>query len=592
MILDDEVRSVCRGDTVIVPVGVKHASRALTDLHMIEVQVGDKLMEEDDECFDWDWTAKDRYNRWLTLGLMTDELKKLSSDQIESAFCSDLHFGTGGIRAVMGAGTNKMNSYTVAKTTQGLSDYLNQRFTEPSVIIAYDTRHQSREFAIKAASVFEHNRIKVFLFPRPVPTPMLSFAVRRMDASAGVVITASHNSKEYNGYKVYDDRGCQITDEAPKEIHKYIRLVGWQSFDYKDCFAGYIHKELCDSYIDEVIRASYIDAAEKTISILYTPLHGTGYRLVAETFHRAGFKNVDTVPGQEQPDGDFPTCPNPNPEEPEVLAFAYDYARKIDADIIIATDPDCDRIGVSAKVRGDEYRVLNPNEVGVLILDFICDQGKRYPNPVFMKTIVTTSMAEKIAVECGCRVINTLTGFKYIGEQIDKLRSDETFIFAMEESCGYLSNETVRDKDGVNAALLIAMVAEYYKRKNMTLFDRMEELYEEYGYYLNTQHSFRFDGREGILHMNAIMKRFTWPMKNFDGLQLISGIDYSNGVYGLPASEVREYRFSDGSRFIVRPSGTEQKLKVYIETVGKSREDLNEKEGIIIKEIRKILKVL
>ena len=573
VIIDGEKKSVHRGDTIVVPIGTKHAIKANSDLHIIEVQVGDELTEEDIERLDWDWMPRDHYNHWLKAGYMVDELESMDDAEIEDAFGDDLHFGTGGLRAVMGAGTNRMNAYTVAKASQGVAQYVNKRYEETAVAIAYDTRHHSREFADVTASVFEKNGIKVQMFSEPVPTPVLSYAIRNLNCSAGIVVTASHNSKEYNGYKVYDENGCQITDKVANEIQKEIDAVDLYSVEFeRNSKAEIISENLYKGYIDSVIAASYVTEGEHNLKILYSPLNGTGLKFVVKALNDSGFMYVSVVPEHEKPDGDFTTCPYPNPESPEVLEYCVPKAESIDADIIIATDPDCDRIGVMCK-DVDKYVRLNPNEVGVLMLDFICRKMKSETDshnlytPVLMKTIVTTSMAEKVAERYGLKTINTLTGFKYIGEQIEGLKTDEEFIFGMEESCGYLSNSQIRDKDGVNAALLISVVAQECKNRGLTLYERMQELYRRYGYCLNSQKSYEFGGADGADKMKTIMNRIHMPLPECDGLTVVGGIDYSEGYRGLPPTNMREYKFSDGSRFLIRPSGTESKLKLYIEAV-------------------------
>ncbi len=586
VILDGEKRTIKRGDTIIVPLGTKHGIKANTNLHIIEVQIGDELTEEDIERLDWDWTAMDRYDHWMKAEFMVDELEGMSGSDIEDAFGSDLHFGTGGLRAVMGAGTNRMNTYTVAKASQGVANYLTKRYEKPSIAIAYDTRHHSKEFADVAASVFRRNGIEVHIFSEPVPTPLLSYAVWNLNCSVGIVITASHNSKEYNGYKIYDENGCQITDQEAKEIQAEIDAVDLYSVEFN--ISGKfetVSEELYKDYIESVQAASYVNKGEHDLKILYSPLNGTGLKFVQKALRDSGFNNISVVPEHELPDGDFTTCPYPNPEVPEVLEHCVPYASEVDADIIIATDPDCDRIGVMCR-QADGYVRLNPNEVGVLMLDFICQSMKSGGDnhtsytPVFMKTIVTTSMAEKVAERHGLKTINTLTGFKYIGEQIEKLKFVEEFFFGMEESCGYLSNPQIRDKDGVNAALLISVVAQGCKDRGITLYDRMQELYKEYGYYLNCQKSYRFDAADGAERMKSIMDKIHMPLPEYDGLKVVDGIDYSEGYLGLPPTNMREYRLSEDSRFLIRPSGTEPKLKVYIEAVGKEAEVTGKKKII------------
>ena len=590
VILNGEKRAVHRGDTVVVPIGTKHGIKANTDLHIIEVQVGDELTEEDIERLEWDWTAKDRYDHWLRARFMVDELKEMSDADIEDAFSTDLHFGTGGLRAVMGAGTNRINAYTVAMASQGVANYLKRGYEKPSIVIAYDTRHHSKEFAEIAAAVFEKNGIKALLFSEPVPTPLLSYAVWNLYCSAGIVITASHNSKEYNGYKLYDHNGCQITDKAAKEIQTEINRVDLYGVEFeRDYKAESISKDLNQDYIDSVIAASYVSDGEHNLKVLYSPLNGTGLKSVIKALDEAGFKNVDVVLEQEKPDGDFTTCPYPNPEIPEVLKYCVPSAKKADVDIIIATDPDCDRIGVMCRER-EEYIRLNPNEVGVLMLDFICQKMRRDDHiiPVFMKTIVTTSMAEKVAEKYGLKTINTLTGFKYIGEQIECLKANEEFIFGMEESCGYLSNSQIRDKDGVNAALLISIVAQDCKEHGITLYERMQELYQEYGFYLNSQKSYKFDV-DGAKRMKSIMDKIHMPLPENDCLTVVDGIDYSKGYQGLPSTNMREYKLSDGSRFLIRPSGTEPKLKVYIEAVGEHFDIATKREKSIQKYVMELI---
>ena len=598
VILNGETRAVHRGDTIVVPLGTKHGIKAETDLHIIEVQVGDELTEEDIERLDWNWTAKDRLDHWMKAGFMVDELECMSGSDVEDAFGSDLHFGTGGLRAVMGAGTNRMNTYTVAKASQGVANYLAKKYEKPSIVIAYDTRHHSKEFADVAASVYEKNGIKVLVFSEPVPTPVLSYAVWKLDCCAGIVITASHNSKEYNGYKVYDENGCQITDKAANEIQKEIDAVDLYSIEF-DTAGDYeiVSEILYKDYIDSVIAASYVREGEGThnLRICYSPLNGTGLKFVQRALKESGFSNVCVVPEHERPDGDFTICPYPNPEMPEVLECCVSYAKKDDADIIIATDPDCDRIGVTCRDGKGVYIRLNPNEVGVLMLDFICQRMNRGADdhssytPVLIKTIVTTSMAEKIAERYGLKTINTFTGFKYIGEQIEELKSGEEFIFGMEESCGYLSNSQIRDKDGVNATLLISVVAQECTNRGLTLYERMQELYHEYGYYLNSQKSYIFDGADGADRMKAIMDKIHMPLPECDGLTVVDGIDFSEGYRGLPPTNMREYKLSDGSRFLIRPSGTEPKLKVYIEAVGEDCDAATRQEKFIQKYVTELV---
>ena len=588
VILDDVVRTVSRGDTVIVPVGSKHAAKADTDLHIIEVQVGDELTEEDVEHLPYEWTARDRYNHWLDAGFAC--AASLTDEEIADAFRCDLHFGTGGLRAVMGSGTNRLNIYTVAKASAGVSKYINEHYDNPSVVIAYDTRHNSKEFADVAARVFGDNGLKVYVFSEPVPTPMLSYAVWNLDCSAGIVITASHNSKEYNGYKVYDHNGCQITNNAAKEIQECIDSVDIYtlndiSIDKSGSEYSLVPKTIFGDYIDSTLAASFVkDGEEQDLRILYTPLNGTGLKPVMAALAKAGFGNVENILEQREPDGDFKTCPYPNPELEKVMEDCIPFGEQYNADIIIATDPDCDRIGVVCKGLEGGYKRLSPNEVGVLLFDWICHRYAKTSmptNPVFMKTVVTTSMAERIAEKHGVSVVNTLTGFKYIGEQMEGLKGEQTFIFAMEESCGYLSNVQLRDKDGVNAALLVCRMAQDYKNKGMALDDVLEKLYSQYGWFVNDQVSYQFDGADGIGKINVIMDKLKDLRTELGDIKIDEMIDYSAGYKDLPPTNMREFKLSDGSRFLIRPSGTEPKLKIYIEAVGNSHRDAADKADAI-----------
>jgi len=597
VILDDKIRTISRGDTVIVPVGSKHAVKADTDLHIIEVQVGDELTEEDIEHLDWDWTARDRYDHWISAGLEI-EGESLTEGEISDAFGLELRFGTGGLRAVMGTGTNRLNVYTVAKATAGVSKYINAHYDNPSVVIAYDTRHNSKKFADVAAKVFTANGIKVYVFSEPTPTPMLSYAVWNLDCSAGVVITASHNSKEYNGYKVYDENGCQITDKAAREIQECIDSVDIYGFSssLKECEidAESVPESIFDDYIDSTVAESFVKERDsKNLRILYTPLNGTGLKPVMAAIGGVGFENVINIPDQRESDGDFPTCPSPNPELESVMEYCIPFAEQYDADIIIATDPDCDRIGVVCKGFEGDYKRLTPNEVGVLLLDWICRKyeadGMMPEKPVFMRTVVTTSLADKIAEKYGVKVINTLTGFKYIGEQIEEPGNDETFIFAMEESCGYLSNSQIRDKDGVNATLLVCMMAQECKDKGSALDDRLKQLYYKYGWYVNNQMSIEFEGSDGAKQMKAVMGKLDKSLPRVSDADIVEVIDYSKGYEGLPPTNMREFQLSDGSRFLIRPSGTEPKLKIYIEAVGNGEQDANNRAENIKRYIGEVI---
>lgn len=537
---------------------------------------------------------------------------------LEDRFYKDLEFGTGGLRGVIGAGTNRMNIYTVAKATQGYADYLKERHEAPSVAIAYDSRIKSDVFARTTGQVFAANGIAVYMYSELMPTPALSFAVRHLGCSGGVVITASHNPAKYNGYKVYGSDGCQITTKAAKEIFERISQVdtfgGVAKMDFDLALEqGRIHfisAETIDAYLAAVSAESLGEKTEsekelrRKMPIVYTPLNGTGRYCVTRILKENGFDRVIVVPEQEMPDSNFPTCPYPNPEVREAMELGISLAQRTESELVLATDPDCDRVGIAVK-QGREFVLLSGNEVGILLLDYICKRriamGRMPDRPVAVKTIVTIDMAKKIAAQYGIELREVLTGFKYIGEQIgmlEKAGQSERFIFGFEESYGYLSGSYVRDKDGVNASLLICEMTVYYKARGLTLQDALNQLYETYGYCLNTQHTYAFEGVAGAARMREIMDAFrSEPPRDFAGLRVEKISDYKTSVartadgrevkIALPASNVLKFWLEGDSSVVVRPSGTEPKLKVYLSVSAKTREKAKAWEEKIREELNR-----
>ena len=525
------------------------------------------------------------YNRWLSWPGMDAETKDalcaMTREQTEDAFYRDLAFGTGGLRGVIGAGTNRMNIYTVAKATQGLADYLNKQREQPSVCIGYDSRIKSDVFARVAAGVFAANGVKVSIWPRLMPVPTVSFAVRHLGADAGVMITASHNPSKYNGYKVYGADGCQITTQAAAQVLAEIekldifRDVHTGSFEeyLEKGWISYIPEETYTAFVENVKAQSVLfgEDVNKATAIVYSPLNGAGRWPVLRTLSEMGYTNVTVVAEQAEPDGNFPTCPYPNPEIREAMELGLRYARENNADLLLATDPDCDRVGIAVKNEEGAYVLLSGNETGILLLDYICSQrvkhGKMPEKPVMVKTIVTMDLAERIAARYGLETRNVLTGFKFIGEQIGLLENQgqkERYVFGFEESYGYLTGTYVRDKDGVGGAYMICEMFSYYATRGIRLTDKLQELYKEYGYCRNTLHSFQFEGSAGFAKMQRIMALFRQGIQSFGGLRVEKVLDYSLGLDGLPKSDVLKFLLEGGCSLVVRPSGTEPKLKLYL----------------------------
>ena len=534
---------------------------------------------------------KAEYRRWQQCADpdLKEELSGFSDSQTEDAFYRNLAFGTGGLRGVIGAGTNRMNVHTVAKASQGLADYLLKTAEKPSVVIGYDSRLRSDDFARVAAGVFAANHIRVHLWPELLPVPTVSFATRYLHADAGVMITASHNPAKYNGYKVYGADGCQITTEAAAgilaEIEKLDIFADVRTGEFAQALADgritYIPGEVLTAYLQEVENQSVLfgEAVDRDVAIVYSPLNGTGLVPVTRVLKQAGYTNITVVAEQEKPDGNFPTCPYPNPEIREAMALGIQYAKKQNADLLLATDPDCDRVGIAVKDGKGEYVLLSGNETGLLLLDYLCAQrikhGKMPEKPVMVKTIVTMDLGERIAASYGVETRNVLTGFKFIGEQIGILEKSghaERYIFGFEESYGYLSGSYVRDKDGVNAAFLICEMFSYYKTKGIRLTDRLQQLYAQFGYCLNTLHSYEFDGAAGFEKMRKIMARFRRGVETIGPKKVRKVLDYAPGLDGLPKADVLKYLLEDNCSVVVRPSGTEPKLKTYISVSAETKE--------------------
>lgn len=551
---------------------------------------------------------KKEYKRWLE-NVKEEDLFSLLQDmdgsEIEDAFYRNLEFGTGGLRGIIGVGTNRMNIYTVAKASQGLADYLLRTCERSSVSIGYDSRINSNVFAQVTASVLAANGVKVYLWPQLNPVPTVSFATRYLHTSAGVMITASHNPAKYNGYKVYGADGCQITTEVASEILKEIEKldiffdVKKKNFEdaVKEKKIEYISEEVLTAFISEVKKQSYLygEKVDKNVAIVYSPLNGTGYVPVTRTLKEMGYTNITVVEEQRLPDGNFPTCPYPNPEIKEAMTLGMEYAKKCNADLLLATDPDCDRVGIAVKDKVGEYVLLSGNEVGILLLNYICSQRVKHHQmpkaPVMIKTIVTMDLAEQIAADYGVCTVNVLTGFKFIGEQIGLLEKEgmeNSYIWGFEESYGYLSGSYVRDKDAVNGAYLICEMFSYYKTQGISLLDKLNQLYEKYGYCLNTLHSFEFDGSAGMTKMAEIMNIFHKKVGvgyKFAGKKIEVVEDYSKGLNGLPQSDVLKYKMDGNCSVVVRPSGTEPKLKVYISVSAQTTEEAKKVEEQIAKEL-------
>lgn len=535
------------------------------------------------------------------------QLMKDKPELIEDAFYRELEFGTGGLRGVIGAGTNRMNIYVIKKASQGLANYINNHFKKPSIAISYDSRIKSDLFARTAAEVFAANNIKVHIYKELMPTPNLSYAVRELKCSAGIMVTASHNPSKYNGYKVYGDDGCQITNVAANEILAEIEKIDpfmdvnacQFSMALKDGFIKYIDDSIFDRFIERVSQESVLfgELIDKSVKIIYSPLNGTGLKPVTTILRRNGYSNVSVVKEQELPDGHFPTCPYPNPEFKEALALGIERAKKINADLFIATDPDCDRVGTAVRnEKTGEYTLITGNQMGILLLDYVCSQREKHhkmpKNPIAVKTIVTTDMAFEVAKKYHVTVKEVLTGFKYIGEQIlflEKEHKEDSYIFGFEESYGYLSGSYVRDKDAVDGSFLIAEMFAYYKSKGISLLEKLNELYQEFGYYSNYLNSYTFEGSSGFKKMQEIMEKFRSNKINY-GLEIKEVLDYQKGVGDLPKSNVIKVIFKNGGSLVARPSGTEPKLKIYFslkgESLEKNEKDYNKLLEVINKEIQ------
>ena len=550
---------------------------------------------------------KEKYNIWLNSDIINEETKNelrsiTDEKDIEDRFYQDLDFGTGGLRGVIGAGSNRMNVYTVAQATQGFADYLNKSFDKPSVAIAYDSRNMSKEFAKSAALTLCANNIKVYLYESLRPTPVLSFAVRELKCTGGIVITASHNPKIYNGYKVYDEFGGQVTDEKANIIIQCVKAVDdfskiksiEESEALEKNLLEYVGEALDKVYYEKVealtIRKDLVKESAKELKVIYTPIHGSGNVPVRAVLKDLGY-NVDVVKEQEAPDGNFPTASYPNPENPDVFKLALKMAETEAPDLIFGTDPDCDRIGLVVKEASGEYKVLTGNQTGLLLTHYVLsslkETGKLPKNGVVIKTIVTTEGARKIAEDFGVELMDVLTGFKYIGEKIREFEDagDKSYLFGFEESYGYLAGTFVRDKDAVIASMLACEMALYYKKQGKSLYDALIELYEKYGFFKENLVSIELKGKEGQEKIGTCIEALRTEKLNAVGdVKVATRLDYklsieedvkggSEKTINLPKSNVLKYILEDDSYFVVRPSGTEPKMKIYLAIKGSSLED-------------------
>lgn len=551
---------------------------------------------------------KEKYNTWINSDIIDEatksELRSISDEkEIEDRFYQDLDFGTGGLRGVIGAGSNRMNVYTVAQATQGFANYLNDSFKNPSVAIAYDSRNMSKEFAKAAALTLCANNVKVYLYESLRPTPVLSYAARELKCSGGIVVTASHNPKIYNGYKVYDEFGGQVTDEKANIIIDCVKAVDDfskiknidEEIALEKGLLTYIGEDIDNLYYEKVkgltIRTELVKEKAKNLNVIYTPIHGSGNVPVRSVLEQLGYSNVKVVKEQEAPDGNFPTASYPNPENPDVFELAVKMAQTEDADIIFGTDPDCDRIGLVVKDSTGEYKVLSGNQTGLLLTHYVLsslkETNKLPQNGVVIKTIVTTEGARSITEDFDIEIMDVLTGFKYIGEKIREFEDagNKTYLFGFEESYGYLAGSFVRDKDAVIASMLVCEMCLHYKEQGKSLYDALIELYEKYGYFKEALVSLELKGKEGQEKIASCIEALrNDPINEVNNVKIITRLDYKLSVeentvsntkatIDLPKSNVLKYILEDGSYFVVRPSGTEPKMKVYLAVKSNSLEN-------------------
>ena len=569
-------------------------------------------------------TIKELYKLWCEKAVddpdLIPELKSIENNEseIEDRFAVSLKFGTAGLRGVIGAGTNRMNIYTVRQATQGLADYVNQEFENGSVAIAYDSRIKSDVFAKEAASVLAANGIKVYIYPELMPTPMLSFAVRELKCDSGIVITASHNPAKYNGYKVYGSDGCQMTPQAADIVLEKISHVdvldGARVINFEEGLNSgkieYISQTVIDRYLENVKAQSIHPEiiAESGLKVVYTPLNGTGNKPIRQILKNIGVKDVVVVPEQENPDGNFPTCPFPNPEIKEALEKGLELSKEVKPDLLLASDPDADRMGIAVPDGNGDFVLFSGNEVGALLLEYICCErtalGTMPKNPITIKTIVSTDIIAKIAKEYNVQLVEVLTGFKFIGEQIGLLEEkgeENRYIFGFEESYGYLAGSYVRDKDAVVASMLVCEMTAFYRTKGISLIQARENLYAKYGNFVHTQKSFICEGLSGMERMSEIMKDLREnPPSEIGGLRVLAIADYKAGIkknlingkeetIELPKSDVISFILDKNAKVIIRPSGTEPKIKAYYTTTDNDRKNAIKLEEVVSEDFKNII---
>ena len=544
---------------------------------------------------------------------------KDKNDEIYDRFYRELEFGTAGLRGIIGAGTNRMNIYVVRRTTQGLANFLKKKYQNPSVAISYDSRIKADLFAKEAAKVLAANGVKAYISDELQPTPVVSYSVRYLKCQAGIMITASHNPAKYNGYKCYGDDGCQMTDDNANAVYTEIQNVDifndikYISFEegLDNGYIEYIKEDVYETYLQNVMKQSINSelCAASGLKVVYTPLNGAGNKLVREVLKRIGINDVTVVPEQELPDGNFTTCPYPNPEFKEALELGLKLCDELKPDLLLATDPDSDRVGIAVK-DGNSYRLITGNETGIMLLNYILSCRKALgtlpENPVAVRTIVSSVLVDRICDKYNCELKKVLTGFKYIGEQIlllEQKDEQDRYVFGFEESYGYLAGTYVRDKDAVVASMLICEMAAYYRKQGKLLSDVINELYAEYGYYQNTTLNFGFEGASGMAKMQEIMSnlRDNAP-ETIANLKVISTSDYKlsvtkdiltgeETVINLPKSNVLQYNLSNGGTVIVRPSGTEPKIKLYLTSVGDTQEEANALTEKLIVDAKSLLNI-